>query len=207
MKLLFATRSPGKQKEVKRVLEAAGFEVVFPDDLNVFESGDEAQLESHDSFQTNARMKAEYFAKRIGLPTLADDSGLEVLSLGGAPGVRSRRWAAATGSPVQVDTANNAELLRRLLGAPEVKRRARYRCVLVYLTSYNTVPQVFDGTCTGRILEQPRGDGGFGYDPLFLSDDLEKTFGEATAEEKDRVSHRGRALLLFLQAIKPRPNP
>lgn len=203
MKLLFATRSLGKQKEVKRVLEAAGFEVVFPDDLNVFESGDEALLESHDSFQTNARVKAEYFAKRIGLPTLADDSGLEVFSLGGAPGVRSKRWAAATGSPAQVDAANNAELLRRLRGAPETKRKARYRCVLVYLPKYGSLPQVFDGTCAGSILEEPRGESGFGYDPLFLSDDLGKTFGEATPEEKDQVSHRGRALAQFVEAVKP----
>jgi XTP/dITP diphosphohydrolase len=203
MKLLFATRNPGKQKEVKRVLEAAGFEVVFPEDMNVFDSGEESQLESHDSFQTNARVKAEYFAKRIGLPTLADDSGLEVFSLGGAPGVRSRRWAAATGSPAQVDAANNAELLRRLRGAPEAKRKARYRCVLVYLPTYNALPQVFDATCGGTILEEPRGNGGFGYDPLFLSDDLEKTFAEATPDEKDKVSHRGRALAQFIEAVKP----
>jgi XTP/dITP diphosphohydrolase len=203
MKLLFATRNAGKQKEVKRVLEAAGFEVVFPEDMNVFDSGEESQLESHDSFQTNARVKAEYFAKRIGLPTLADDSGLEVFSLGGAPGVRSRRWAAATGSPAQVDAANNAELLRRLRGAPEAKRKARYRCVLVYLPTYNALPQVFDATCGGTILEEPRGDGGFGYDPLFLSDDLAKTFAEATPEEKDKVSHRGRALAQFMESVKP----
>jgi XTP/dITP diphosphohydrolase len=203
MKLLFATRNAGKQKEVKRVLEAAGFEVVFPEDMNVFDSGEESQLESHDSFQTNARVKAEYFAKRIGLPTLADDSGLEVFSLGGAPGVRSRRWAAATGSPAQVDAANNAELLRRLRGAPEAKRKARYRCVLVYLPTYNALPQVFDATCGGTILEEPRGNGGFGYDPLFLSDDLEKTFAEATPDEKDKVSHRGRALAQFIEAVKP----
>jgi XTP/dITP diphosphohydrolase len=203
MKLLFATRSSGKQKEVKRVLEAAGFEVVFPDDLNVFETGEEALLESHDSFQTNARVKAEYFAKRIGLPTLADDSGLEVFSLGGAPGVRSKRWAAATGSPAQVDSANNAELLRRLRGAPEIKRKARYRCVLVYLPTYGSLPQVFDGTCGGTILEDPRGDGGFGYDPLFLDDELGKTFGEATPAEKDAVSHRGRAIALLREALAP----
>lgn len=188
---------------MKRILEPAGFEVVFPDDLSIGESGDEAQLEVHDSFQTNARMKAEYFTRRTGLPTLADDSGLEVFSLGGAPGVRSRRWAGAAGSPAEVDAANNAELLRRLRGAPESKRRARYRSVLVYLTSVNAVPQIFDGTCSGTILEEPRGEGGFGYDPLFLSDDLEKTFGEATPEEKDKVSHRGRALAGFVQSVKP----
>ena len=203
MKLLFATRNSGKQKEVKRILEPAGFEVIFPDDLNLWDSGDEAQLESHESFQTNARSKAEYFAKRSGLPTLADDSGLEVLSLGGAPGVRSRRWAGATGSAAEVDAANNAELTRRLRGAPPEKRRAQYRCVLVYLPAFNAIPQVFEGACSGTILSEPRGSGGFGYDPLFLSDDLEKTFGEATPEEKDPVSHRGRALAGFLQSVPP----
>jgi XTP/dITP diphosphohydrolase len=203
MKILFATRSTGKQREVKRVLEAAGHEVVFPDDVGVYESGAEEGLESSDSFQTNARAKAEYFAKRTGLPTVADDSGLEVLSLGGAPGVRSKRWAGASGSAEQVDAANNAELLRRLRGAPEIKRRARYRAVLVYLASPTAVPQVFEGVANGAIVEDPRGTGGFGYDPYFLSDDLEKTFGEATPDEKDRVSHRGRALAALVDALGP----
>lgn len=205
MKLLFATRSSGKQTEVKRILEPAGLEVVFPDDVNVWESGEEEKLEVSDSFQTNARMKAEYFCKQSGLPTLADDSGLEVLSLGGLPGVRSKRWANATGSPAEVDAANNAELLRRLRGAPAAKRRARYRCVLVYMTTPSAIPQVFEGSAGGVILEEPRGTAGFGYDPLFLSDDLEKTFGEATAEEKDGVSHRGRALAEFLRGAKLTP--
>jgi XTP/dITP diphosphohydrolase len=136
------------------------------------------------------------------LPTFADDSGLEVLSLGGAPGVRSKRWAGANGSPEEVDAANNAELLRRLTGAPERQRVARYRCVLVFLRTTDAKPTVCHGDCTGRILEAPRGTNGFGYDPLFLSDELDKTFGEATAEEKDRVSHRGRALRALAQVLK-----
>ena len=183
------------------MLEAAGHEVVFPDDVNIWESSAEEGLETSDSYPTNARMKAEYFAKRSGLPTVADDSGLEVLSLGGAPGVRSKRWAGASGTVEQVDAANNAELVRRLRGAPEIKRRARYRCVLVLLPHPNAVPQVFEGLTSGSIVEEPRGTGGFGYDPYFLSDDLEKTFGEATPEEKDRVSHRGRALAQLVLAI------
>lgn len=201
MKILFATRSSGKQREVRRLLEAAGHDVVFPDDAGIPESAEEEGLEVADSFQTNARHKAEYFVRRSGLPTVADDSGLEVLSLGGAPGVRSKRWAGATGSPAQVDQSNNAELLRRLRGASEIKRRARYRCVLVFLSSPTAVPQVFEGTANGSILEEARGSGGFGYDPLFLSDDLEKTFGEATAGEKDRVSHRGKAVQALIAAI------
>ncbi len=201
MKLLAATRSRGKQPEFRRVLEPAGVEVVFPDDVGLWESPIEDTLEVAESFEGNARRKAEHFARLSGLPTVADDSGLEVLALGGAPGVRSRRWAGVTGSGAEVDAANNAELLRRLLGASEARRRARYRCVLVYLSRPGAVPQVFEGTCGGLVLEAPRGEGGFGYDPLFLSDDLGRTFGEATAEEKDAVSHRGRALRALADAL------
>ncbi len=201
MRLLFATRSAGKQAEVRRVLEAAGHQVVFPDEAGVPESRQEDGLETADSFETNARRKAEYFLTQTGLPTVADDSGLEVFSLGGQPGVRSQRWAGATGSPLEVDRANNAELLRRLRGAPESRRRARYRSVLVLLRSPSALPEVFEGVCGGRILEEPRGEGGFGYDPLFYCDALEKTFGEATGEEKDRVSHRGLALAQLLSRL------
>jgi XTP/dITP diphosphohydrolase len=201
VKLLAATRSAGKQREIRRILEPAGVEVVFPDDVMLFEEPSEDLLETADTFEANARHKAEYFAGRSGLPTFADDSGLEVLSLGGAPGVRSRRWAGAAGSPAEVDAANNAELLRRLAGAPEARRRARYRCVLVLLRAPGAIPEVFEGSCGGRILETPSGSGGFGYDPLFWSDDLGKSFGEAAAEEKDQVSHRGRALRSLAAAL------
>ena len=132
---------------------------------------------------------------------MADDSGLEVLSLGGAPGVRSRRWAGATGTPAEVDAANNAELVRRLAGATGPRRGARYRCVLVYFAHPGGVPVTVEGSCGGRILEAPRGDGGFGYDPYFFSEELGKTFGEATPEEKDRVSHRGKALRALVEQL------
>lgn len=203
MKLLAATRSRGKQPEIRRVLEPAGLEVVFPDDVGLWENPIEDTLEVAESFEGNARRKAEHFARLSGLPTVADDSGLEVFALGGAPGVRSRRWAGVTGSDPEVDAANNAELLRRLLGAPEARRCARYRCVLVYLPQPGAVPRVFEGSCGGRILEAPRGEGGFGYDPLFFSDELGRTFGEATPEEKDAVSHRGRALRALTEAMGP----
>jgi XTP/dITP diphosphohydrolase len=201
VKLLAATRSRGKQPEIRRVLEPAGVEVVFPDDVGLWENPIEETLEVAESFEGNARRKAEHFARLSGLPTVADDSGLEVFALGGAPGVRSRRWAGVTGSGSEVDAANNAELLRRLLGAPEARRRARYRCVLVYLPQPDAVPRVFEGACAGLVLDAPRGEGGFGYDPLFLSDELGRTFGEATAEEKDAVSHRGRALRALAEAL------
>jgi XTP/dITP diphosphohydrolase len=202
VRLLAATRSGGKQPEFRRILGPAGIDVVFPDDLGLFESPREELLELAESFEGNARRKAEHFARLSGFPTVADDSGLEVLSLGGAPGVRSRRWAGASGTAAEIDAANNAELLRRLRGAPEARRRARYRCVLVFLKIPDAVPEVFQGTCGGRILESPRGTAGFGYDPLFWSDELGKTFGEATAEEKDAVSHRARALGALAEVLR-----
>lgn len=202
MKILVATRSEGKQRELRRLFAEAGHEAVFPSEAGVPWSGAEELLEVADSFQTNARVKAEYFAQKTGLPTVADDSGLEVTALGGKPGTRSKRFAGATGSPLEVDQANNKELLRRLSGLAEAKRRARYRCVLAYLATPSAVPRIFEGSCNGRILTEPRGEGGFGYDPLFLSDDLEQSFGEADPAEKDGVSHRGRAFRALLEAIR-----
>jgi XTP/dITP diphosphohydrolase len=201
VRILAATRSSGKQEEIRRLLLPFEIEVVFPDEVGLFESPREDLLELGDSFLANARSKAEHFARASGLPTVADDSGLEVLSLGGLPGVRSRRWAGAVGTAEQVDQANNAELLRRLAGAAEPRRRARYRCVLVFLRETGAVPEVFEGTCAGRILEAPAGSGGFGYDPLFFSDDLGMSFGEAEPAQKDAVSHRGRAFQAFAAAV------
>jgi XTP/dITP diphosphohydrolase len=205
VRLLAATRSVGKQREFRRVLEPAGIEVVFPDDVGLYPLPGEDGLELGDSFEINARHKAEHFARRSGLPTVADDSGLEVFSLGGAPGVRSRRWAGAVGTEAEVDAANNAELVRRLSGAPGARRGARYRCVLVYLARPDAIPVAFEGTCAGRILEVPRGSAGFGYDPYFYSEELGKTFGEAAAAEKDGVSHRGRALRALVGSLASAP--
>lgn len=207
MKILAATRNLGKQEEIKRILRPRGLEIVFPEDIWLRESSEGDTLEAGDSFEANARRKAEYFARLSSLPTLADDSGLEVMALGGAPGVRSKRWAGVSGTPAEVDAANNAELLRRMDGLPPAKRLARYRCVLVFLRSANSIPLISHGDCTGRILDAPQGTGGFGYDPLFFSDELGKTFGEATAEEKDAVSHRGRALRALAQALKGPAQP
>jgi XTP/dITP diphosphohydrolase len=202
VKLLVATRSPGKLREARALLEPHGVEVVSPLDLGLAETPEEALLELGETFEANARSKAEYFVARSGLPTVADDSGLEVFALGGEPGVRSRRWTGASGTDAEVDAANNAELLRRLAGAPESKRRARYRCVLAYAPRRGAPIRVFEGHCTGRILDTPRGTGGFGYDPLFFSDDLGMSFAEAPAPEKNRVSHRGRAYRLLLEALR-----
>lgn len=205
MKLLFATRSGGKQREIRRIMADAGVEVVFPEDVGIAETPAEAMLELHDSFQGNARAKAEFFSRASRLPTVAEDSGLEVLSLGGAPGVKSRRFAGASGSAKEVDAANNALLVQRLAGAPENRRRARYRAVLAWYRAHNALPEFFEGACSGVIVPEPRGDRGFGYDPHFLSDDLGVTFAEATDEQKDEVSHRGRAIRALLASLAHHP--
>lgn len=202
-KLLVATRSAGKQREIARILASLPWQIVFPNDEGLLERPDEVHLEDAASFEGNAIRKAQYFASRSHLPTAADDSGLEVFALGGRPGVRSRRFAVYHGPPEGQDAANNAELLRQLAGLPPEKRRARYRCVVAFVPTPGAAAVVFEGTCTGAILDAPVGTAGFGYDPLFLSDDLGVSFGEADAAEKDRVSHRGRAfrkLLAYVEA-------
>lgn len=202
MKILAATRSSGKQREIRRLLAGRSLEIVFPDDIWLRESSAGGPVEAGDSFEANARQKAEYFVRLSSLPTFADDSGLEVFSLGGDPGVRSKRWANASGTEEEVDEANNAQLLRRLAGAPASSRLARYRCVVYFLPTFGAVPTICQGDCSGRILDAPRGSRGFGYDPYFFSDELGKTFGEATDEEKDSVSHRGRALRALAQTLR-----
>lgn len=193
-RLLVATRNPGKQREIRHLLSGIRHDVVFPDERGLWERPEEAGIEDADSFEGNARRKAEYFARLARMPTVAEDSGIEVFALGGAPGVRSRRFAfPRPADPAAQDAANNAELLRRLVGAPPDRRRARYRCVVCYLERHDGVPQFFEGSCVGRVLERAEGTGGFGYDPLFYSDELGKAFGIATGEEKAAVSHRGRA--------------
>jgi XTP/dITP diphosphohydrolase len=198
--LLVATRSRGKQAEFRALLAPLGHDVVFPDDIGLPETAVEASLEIADTFEGNARAKAEHFSALSGLLTLADDSGLEVDALGGAPGVHSKRFAGLEGADHDVTGANNAELLRRLVDVPEAERTARYRCVLVTCHA-SRVTATAEGTTAGRILTVPQGTAGFGYDPLFWSDDLGKSFGEATAAEKDAVSHRGRAVAALIRAL------
>jgi XTP/dITP diphosphohydrolase len=206
-RLLLATRSADKVREVKEIFLGLGtLEVVSLEEARVPWSSKEDAIEEFDSFQANARAKAEYFAKLTGLPTVADDSGLEVLSLLGKPGVRSKRFApdALSLAGKELDEANNAELLRLLLGADEKRRRASYTCVAVLLRRPGGPYEAFQGQCWGRILEEPRGTGGFGYDPLFYFEALEKTFAELLPEEKHKVSHRGEAFRQVAEALKVR---
>lgn len=203
-KLLVATRNVGKKREIRSLLGHLPYEIVFPEDVGLYETPEEQVLETEETFEGNARKKAEYFQKRARVPTVADDSGIEVLSLGGLPGVRSRRFAMA--APGQdIDLANNNALLQRLAGAPTDRRGARFRCVVVLLRDRGAVPRVFEGSCRGRIETEAKGTGGFGYDPLFYSYDLEKTFGEASQKEKDGVSHRGEAFSALAEWLEAHP--
>ena len=206
IKLLLATRSKDKVREIREIL-AAGVEIVSLDEAHLAWSEAEERLEEHDTFLANARSKADYFAKLSGLPTVADDSGLEVVSLGGAPGALSKRFAPESSrlSGTELDAANNAELLRRLLGADVSRRRVSYVCVAVLIRKVGAVPEAFTGRCWGHILDAPKGANGFGYDPLFLHDGLGKTFGEASAEEKHGVSHRGSAFRELAAALAAEP--
>ena len=148
--------------------------------------------------------KARYFAERSGLPTVADDSGIEVDALDGAPGVHSARFAIEAGrvAPGQhPDDANNALLLERLRDVPEAARTARYRCVVAHLDTATAPPEVVEAACEGRILTAPAGTGGFGYDPLFLSTELGRGFGEVPSAMKHRVSHRGRAFRALIEVL------
>jgi XTP/dITP diphosphohydrolase len=194
--LLVATRNVGKQREIALILADIPYRVIFLDEAGILESAEEDRLEDAGSFEGNARRKVEYFARRSKLPTIAEDSGIEVFSLGGQPGVHSKRFAMPARDQ---DAANNEELLRRLAGAQRERRRARYRCCVAFMDRPSDVPVTFEGTCAGFVLEEPKGTGGFGYDPLFHSEDLGKAFGEASPEEKHAVSHRGRALAKFAE--------
>ncbi|HTI06245.1 MAG TPA: non-canonical purine NTP pyrophosphatase [Gemmatimonadales bacterium] len=196
MKLLIGTRSAGKTREIRELFAGLPFELSFPGDRLLEPLPEEADLERSMSYVENAVAKARYYATRAGLPAIADDSGIEVDALGGAPGPRSARWSATGG-----DADNNALLLEQLAGMPEGKRTAHYRCVVAFLATPSSVPEIVEATCDGFILTEPRGSGGFGYDPLFFSTDLKMSFGEASPAAKHRVSHRGRALRALIEVL------
>ena len=204
MRLLIATRSAGKTREVKELFAGLPFELVFPESAGLPRVPQEDGIERGTTYVENAVAKARYFVERAGLPTCADDSGLEVDALGGQPGARSARFSLLDRqgpAPADVDAANNELLLQRLQGIPAERRSARYRCVVAYIPVVGAPAQLVEATCEGRILESPRGSQGFGYDPLFLSDDLQLTFAEASAAAKHRVSHRGRAFRALIEVL------
>jgi XTP/dITP diphosphohydrolase len=196
--LLLATRSQGKLRELRPLFAAAGIAVVDLLEAGVDEHPEEADVERFDTFEANAVAKARYFMERTGMATVADDSGLQVAALHGAPGVRSKRWSERDDLTGQaLDDANNAALLRAIVGVPD--RRARYVCAAAYADRARTI--VERGESGGRVVETARGAFGFGYDPFFLSDELGITFGEARREQKEAISHRGRAFRRLIDAM------
>lgn len=201
-------------RELREMFAAASLAVTDPNELGIPESPVEDELEKYETFEQNAIAKARYFMmKSGGLPTVADDSGLVVDALNGLPGVRSKRWSGRSDlSGLALDNANNAKLLRELeaiqlstkgrnakLGFPFT---ARYFCAAAYVDRLGELTAT--GQTTGAIIREPRGTNGFGYDPYFESDAVNGTFGEATMEQKSRVSHRGRAFRALIEALRQR---
>ncbi len=196
--LVFATRNHGKLVELRALL--SGCDVLSIDDAaRRLGRPIPDVVEDADTFAGNAIKKAREVSRVTGLPALADDSGLEVDALGGAPGVYSARYAG----DAHDDAANNAKLLAALADVPAERRTARFRAVLALADvsgPLGTEVLTADGTCEGVILDAPRGSGGFGYDPLFFAPELGQTFAEAGVGPKSDLSHRARAM----KAIKPR---
>ena len=195
MKLLVATRSRHKMKEIRRILaDVPDLELLAPDEAGLAPLPEEDELEPYQTFEENARSKARYFHARSGLPAVADDSGIEVDALGGAPGVHSKRVAPVPpGTPDdERDEANNRHLLALLEGKPREERTARYVCV-VALDEGNGEPTMLRGEAPGIVAQSLAGTGGFGYDPLFYDLELGRTLAEISAEEKNARSHRGAA--------------
>ena len=194
MRLLVATRSVHKMREIGEILDdVPELDLLSLDDAGIPYALDEDDLEPFDTFEENARSKAVYFAGKSGLPTVADDSGLEVEALDGGPGVRTKRFAPGDQLEGEArDQANNVHLLRLLEGKPPEDRRARYVCVAALAWDGDTV-DIFRGEATGVVLEHPRGGRGFGYDPIILDEASGRSFAELTPEEKNSRSHRGRA--------------
>ncbi len=193
MELLVATRNGGKLKEIRRLLDDLGIAVkgldAFPELPEVEEDGA--------TFAANAAKKAETVCRLTGLPTLADDSGLEVSALAGAPGVYSARYAGSGAT----DADNNRKLLAALAGVPDKERRGAFRCAMA-LARPGAETRIFHGQVEGLILDAPRGEGGFGYDPLFLVREYGKTMAELPLDVKNRISHRGQALRQVVEFLK-----
>ena len=195
--VVLATGNAGKLREMREILAPWQVEVR---PLGEFSAG--AADETGLTFVENALLKARFASAVAGLPAIADDSGLEVDALRGAPGIRSARYAG----PGADDRANNDKLLHELANVPDPDRVARYRCAMVYLRwAEDPAPIVVQAAWEGTIARTPRGEGGFGYDPLFLVDDGARTAAELTAFDKNRRSHRGQALRGLVTALAAGP--
>lgn len=193
-RVVLATGNAGKLKEISEMLAGLDFEIVSQNSLGITEAE-----ETGISFAENALLKARHAAQLSGLPAIADDSGLEVDALHGAPGVYSARYAG----PAATDADNNAKLLAALDGVPDSERGARFQCVMVYVgDARDPTPLICRGTWEGRILDAARGQNGFGYDPLFLVPERNCSSAELPPETKNRLSHRGQALRLLLERLR-----
>ncbi len=195
--ILIATTNPGKLRDFAAVAREFGFEVAAVPGLASLP----AIAEDASTFEGNARKKAEHYSRFApGQLVLADDSGLEVAELGGAPGIHSARFAALQSGRAgnSSDAENRARLLREMSDVPDRRRAGRFVCVIAAARDGQTLA-IFRGEASGVILRMERGTGGFGYDPLFCVPELKKTFAELTTDEKAAVSHRGRAFRKFLE--------
>lgn len=191
-KLVIATRNPGKLREFRILLAPAGLEVAGLSDVSLDKDCAETGL----SFAENARQKASFYSRESDLPVLADDSGLEVFALGSKPGIYSARYAG----PGATD-AQRIERLLMELGATGCDRAARFVCALA-LALRGEVLLESEGECRGVIADRPRGTNGFGYDPIFFFPELARTYAELSEEEKNRYSHRARAVHALLQGLE-----
>ena len=185
--LLIATRNPGKVREIESILADSGWSFTS---LQSF-PGVDTPAESGATYAENAILKARFYSLATGMCALADDSGLEVEALAGAPGVYSARYAGDNAS----DADRRTLLLSELAKIPNVNRRARFIAVVAISDAQSSVLNVSEGICEGSIIFSPRGNGGFGYDPLFVPDGYNETFAELSEDIKNRISHRARALL------------
>jgi len=193
---VLASANPGKLRELTALLAPYGLELVSQAALGI-----EPPPETGATFLDNALLKARHASAAARLPALADDSGIEVDALGGRPGV----WSARFAHPGASDAANLARLLEELEGVPEPRRSARYRCVVVFVrTADDPAPLTGEGTWEGRIALEPRGSGGFGYDPAFVPAGERRTAAELAPEEKNKVSHRAQALRALVAALEER---
>ena len=190
-----ATSNQGKLRDFQTAAAAYGIEIAPVPNISQLP----AVVEDQDTFEGNARKKAEYYSGNMATDSLVlgDDSGLEVDALGGAPGVISARYAAAPGAENSSDAANNTKLRVELTSVPENRRRARFVCVIAAARNGKIV-ETFRDHAEGLILREPRGNGGFGYDPLFLFPQLGLTFAELRPEQRIEVGHRGKAFRRFL---------
>ncbi|MDR9424625.1 MAG: RdgB/HAM1 family non-canonical purine NTP pyrophosphatase [Marinobacter sp.] len=193
-KLVIASNNPGKIAELNDLLAPLGLQPVSQGELGVSEAEEPAV-----TFVENAILKARHAARETGLPALADDSGLAVDALNGQPGVRSARYAG----PDATDADNVQALLAAMKDVPDAERGAQFHCVLVYLRhADDPTPIICHGRWPGRILTETRGEGGFGYDPVFLTPEYDCSSAELSREQKGRISHRGRALASLLEQLK-----